>query len=66
LSQQLYAEDILDHAGMVHCKPASTPIDAKGKLSTDGEKIDDASSYRSLARAVQYLTVTCPDLAFAV
>jgi hypothetical protein len=51
---------------MVHYKLASTLIDAKGKLSADGEKIDDASSYHSLAGALQYLTVTCPDLAFVV
>jgi hypothetical protein len=66
LSQQRYAEDVLDRAGMVNCKPALTPIDAKGKLSADGQKIDEASSYRSLAGALQYLTVTRPDLAFAV
>lgn len=50
----------------MNCKPALTPIEAKGKLSADGEKIDDASSYRSLAWALQYLTVTRPNLAFAV
>ncbi|XP_066384884.1 uncharacterized mitochondrial protein AtMg00810-like [Miscanthus floridulus] len=51
---------------MSNCKLATTPIDAKGKLSADGPKIDDAKKYRSLAGALQYLTVTCPDLAFAV
>jgi hypothetical protein len=66
LSQQRYAEDILERAGMTNCKPASTPIDAKGKLSADGPPIDDAKDYRSLARALRYLTVTRPDLAFAV
>jgi hypothetical protein len=60
------AEDVLDCAGMLNCKPALTPIDAKGKLSADGAKIDDASTYRSLARVLQYLTVTRPELAFAV
>lgn len=66
LSQQRYAEDNLEHAGMSICRSASTPIDAKGKLSADGAKIDDAGAYRSLARALQYLTITRPDLAFAV
>jgi hypothetical protein len=66
LSQQRYAEDILERASMTNCKPASTPIDAKGKLSTDGPPIDDVKDYRSLAGALQYLTVTRPDLAFAV
>jgi hypothetical protein len=66
LSQERYAEELLDRAGMSSCKPVSTPIDAKGKLATDGEPIDDAQTYRSLAGALQYLTVTRPDLAFAV
>jgi hypothetical protein len=66
LSQERYAEDILERAAMQNCKPAPTPIDAKGKLSTDGAPIDDASSYRSLAGALMYLTMTRPDLAFAV
>jgi hypothetical protein len=30
LSQERYAEDVLKRAGMVNCRPASTPIDAKG------------------------------------
>ena len=45
LSQQRYAEDILERAGMTNCKPATTPIDAKGKLSADGPVIDDAKTY---------------------
>ena len=51
---------------MTNCKPAATPIDAKGKLSADGPAIDDAKTYRSLAGALQYLTVTRLDLAFAM
>ncbi|XP_066320312.1 uncharacterized mitochondrial protein AtMg00810-like [Miscanthus floridulus] len=66
LSQKRYAEAVLDRAGMMNCKPAPAPIDAKGKLSADGAPIDDATSYRSLAGALQYLTVTRLDLAFAV
>jgi hypothetical protein len=51
---------------MASCKPIGTPINAKGKLSADGAAIDDAKTYRSLAGALQYLTVTRPDIAFAV
>lgn len=65
LSQQRYAEDILERAGMANCKSAPT-VDAKGKLSAYGPKIDDAKHYRSLAGALQYLTVTRLALAFAV
>jgi hypothetical protein len=66
LSQERYATDILDRAGMASCRPVSTPVDLKGKLLADGAAIDNASDYRSLAGALQYLTITRPDLAFAV
>jgi histone deacetylase 1/2 len=32
LSQECYEEDIMKHAGMMNCKPVSTPVDSKGKL----------------------------------
>ena len=51
---------------MTSCKPVATPIDAKGKLAADGPAVDDAQSYRSLVGALQYLTMTRPDIAFAV
>lgn len=63
LSQQRYAEDVLERAGMTKCKPASTPIDTHSKLSSqDGAPLDDCSSYRSLVGALQYLTMTRPGL----
>ena len=51
---------------MTNCKPASTPVDAKGKLSADGNKIADAKQYRSLSSALQYLTIMRSDLTFVV
>lgn len=67
LSQEQYAEEVLEHAGMVNCRPASTPVDTKPKLSQqDGALFSDASFYRSIAGALQYLTLTRPDIAYAV
>ncbi|KAK1696441.1 hypothetical protein QYE76_013138 [Lolium multiflorum] len=67
LSQQQYALEILDRANMLHCNPISTPVDTRSKLSaTDGAPFHDASLYRSLAGALQYLTLSRPDLAYAV
>jgi histone deacetylase 1/2 len=66
LSQEQYAEDILQRAGMSSCKPVSTPVDSRGKLPAAGAAIDDVSSYRRLAGALMYLTITRPDLASAV
>ena len=67
LSQRQYALDLLQRAGMSDCHPVSTPVDSKSKLSaTDGAPVANASEYRSLAGALQYLTLTRPDLAYAV
>jgi hypothetical protein len=53
LNQAQYVEEILDHVGMVHCKPAVTPVDTKPKVAaTDGHPTDDASAYRSIAGAL--------------
>lgn len=67
LTQAQYTEDILERAGMVNCKPANTPVDAKQKVSasTDDPAMD-ATFYRSITGALQYLTLTRPDIAYAV
>ncbi|XP_048502734.1 uncharacterized mitochondrial protein AtMg00810-like [Beta vulgaris subsp. vulgaris] len=67
LSQQKYAQEILEWAGMSNCKPAATPVDTKSKLSADyGPQFQDPTKYRSLAGALQYLTFTRPDIAYVV
>ncbi|WVZ85642.1 hypothetical protein U9M48_032542, partial [Paspalum notatum var. saurae] len=67
LNQAKYAAELLDRAGMSNCKIASTPADTKSKPSSDdGKLVADASDYRSLAGALQYLTLTRPDIAYAV
>jgi hypothetical protein len=66
LSQRQYLLDILDRAGMRDCKPCSTPVETHSKLSADGTPVTDATHYRSIAGALQYLTFTRPDIAFAV
>jgi histone deacetylase 1/2 len=69
LSQQRYASDILARSSMQKCKPVDTPLPSNEKLSIEGgTKLlpDDSSRYRSLVRALQYLTLTRPDISFAV
>ncbi|GJY72467.1 ribonuclease H-like domain-containing protein [Tanacetum coccineum] len=66
LSQQKYATEVLDRAGMLNCKPCRTPVDTDSKLSADGAPISDSTLYRSLAGALQYLTFTRPDISYAV
>ncbi|KAJ9542159.1 hypothetical protein OSB04_028665 [Centaurea solstitialis] len=66
LSQQKYAAEILERAHMLNCKPARTPAEPGHKLGADGPPVADPTLYRSLAGALQYLTFTRPDIAFAV
>ena len=52
---------------MLNCKPAATPVDTKAKLSaTDGSPTSDAAFYRSIVGALQYLTLTRPEIQYAV
>lgn len=67
LSQKHYATEIIKRAGMTGCKHLSTPADVNSKLSAEGgDKIANSKHYRSLAGALQYLTFTRPDIAYAV
>jgi hypothetical protein len=67
LHQRRYAIDILERAGMSDCKPCSTPVDTQAKLSEDDVPPGaDAMAYRSLTGALQYLTFSWHDIAYAV
>jgi histone deacetylase 1/2 len=69
LSQHKYVLDLLQHAHMEGCRAISTPMSTSAKLSKDAGdvlSISDASSYRSLVGGLQYLTLTRPDISFAV
>ncbi|XP_019158230.1 PREDICTED: uncharacterized protein LOC109154957 [Ipomoea nil] len=66
LSQRRYIQDILRRAGMVDCKPVSTPISVAWSDVDDSTPFADPTHYRSIVGALQYLTVTRPDLSYAV
>lgn len=67
LHQQKYAHELLERAGMLNCKPVPMPIDTKAKVSAlDGLPAADAAFYRSIVGALKYLTLTRPDLQYAV
>ena len=59
LSQRKYVIEIIDCAGMITCKPSSTPVDTKTKKGANANSLYlDPSQYRSLDGAIQYLTFT--------
>ncbi|KAJ3686759.1 hypothetical protein LUZ61_015923 [Rhynchospora tenuis] len=67
LSQAKYIHDILSRTNMLNAKPVSTPIATDISLfPTDSEPFSDPHLYRSTVGALQYATVTRPDLSYAV
>ncbi|XP_019160864.1 PREDICTED: uncharacterized protein LOC109157411 [Ipomoea nil] len=51
---------------MVDCKPISTLVSLARSDNSTLVPYADPTQYRSLTGALQYLTITCPDLSFAV
>uniref|UniRef100_A0A2N9FTN5 Integrase catalytic domain-containing protein n=1 Tax=Fagus sylvatica TaxID=28930 RepID=A0A2N9FTN5_FAGSY len=66
LSQHKYAKEILAKASMTDCKPIGTPLAQKHHLQLEGGPLVNATNYRSIVGALQYLTLTRPDLTHAV
>ncbi|XP_035844040.1 uncharacterized mitochondrial protein AtMg00810-like [Helianthus annuus] len=66
LNQSKYAYDILSRAGLLDSKPVATPLTPKDIFNSNGQPFHDPTLYRSLVGALQYLTITRPDLSFAV
>ncbi|PRQ18867.1 putative RNA-directed DNA polymerase [Rosa chinensis] len=67
LTQTKYTLDLLHRTNMTDAKPVSTPAATGKRLSlTDGTPLHDGSQYRSVVGALQYLTLTRPDISFVV
>ncbi|KAL8248737.1 hypothetical protein R6Q59_005605 [Mikania micrantha] len=67
LSQKMYASDILSRANMANCKPATSHLlKSAPSYVPNGAPFKDDTLYRSLAGALQYLTITRPDISYAV
>ncbi|XP_070041338.1 uncharacterized mitochondrial protein AtMg00810-like [Nicotiana tomentosiformis] len=67
LSQQKHIVDLLLKFHMHTCKPLHTPLASRTSISLmDGELLSDPSEHRSMAGALQYLTMTRLDIAYAV
>ena len=67
LSQTKYAINLLNKTNLLHAKAVPTPMCVTSKLSLhDSAPIDAPSLYGSTVGALQYLTLSRPDLAFSV
>ncbi|KAG8482677.1 hypothetical protein CXB51_024156 [Gossypium anomalum] len=67
LSQQKYVLDLLQRAKMDHAKGLPTPMVTSCTLSRHvGSVVENASDYRSIVGALQYVVITRPDILFAI
>jgi Reverse transcriptase (RNA-dependent DNA polymerase) len=67
LSQTHYLHSILQRANMVGAKSYTTQMQSDLKLSKiDGNVLSDSHLYRTIVGALQYATITHPDLSFFV
>ncbi|XP_028098520.1 uncharacterized protein LOC114298187 [Camellia sinensis] len=67
LSQRKYALDILQDTGLTGARLEKCPMEQNMKLQTiDGAILNDPTRYRRLVGKLIYLTITRPDIVFAV
>lgn len=67
LSQRKYILDLLQKSGFSDCKPAPSPMSSSHQLALgDSSFLSDPASYRQTVGALQYVTLSRPDISFAV
>lgn len=67
ICQRHYALELLKETGTLGSKPRTTPLDPGLKLSKEyGDMLPDPTVYRKLIGKLIYLTITRPDITFAV
>ncbi|XP_019427217.1 PREDICTED: uncharacterized protein LOC109335536 [Lupinus angustifolius] len=67
LSQHKYIHDLLDRTKMADAKIVHSPMSTTSSLTRyDGVAIANVTEYRSIIGALQYLSMTRPDIAYTV
>jgi hypothetical protein len=65
--QTKYISELLHKTHMTEAKPSKTPCTSSSKLSKlDGDLLDDPTIYRQVVGALQYCTLTRPEIAYSV
>ncbi|KAL9858680.1 putative RNA-directed DNA polymerase [Arabidopsis thaliana] len=66
--QRKYCLGLLEESGLLACRPSSIPMEPSQKLSnhTDEPALDSLEAYRRLVGKLMYLTITRPDITYAV
>ena len=59
--------DILEETSLLGSKPVETPMDPNVKLYEDrGELLSNPKRYCRLVGQLNYITITCPNISFAI
>ena len=67
LMQRKYITDLLVKTNMLNCKPVATPLPSHPKLKLEsGSRLSDPHEYRQVVGSLQYLSLTRPDISYAV
>ncbi|XP_031259399.1 uncharacterized protein LOC116117527 [Pistacia vera] len=77
LSQRKYVLELVSESGLSACKPSAIPVEQNTKLTTqqydhatssskDDPPLEDPSHYQKLVGRLIYLTMTRPDISYAV
>ncbi|GJW51190.1 putative RNA-directed DNA polymerase [Tanacetum coccineum] len=67
LSQKKYILELLQSAGLSNCNPVSSPMVTSSSLSLDDSTaFSNPVKYRQVVGSLQYVTLSRPDIAFAV
>jgi hypothetical protein len=66
LSQLKYTRDLLLRVDLLDSKPVGTPMIVSQHLTTNGNLFHSPTTYRFLVGALQYLTITRPNITHAV
>ena len=67
VNQHKYTSDLIELADLQDSSPVDTPVEVNLKLSKDdGDLLPDPHTYRRLVGSLVYLTITRPDISYAV